>query len=145
MFMDCRLRDVVMPSCPHWKYRRLTRTSLTTCTGTSHGGDNFTTLRPRQNSHFADIFKCIFFLMKMYEFRWRFYLNLMGPARDGTKPSAVTLMTRKLHIVLRIFFDYRKISNTRRTKSPNLTVYRLVLQLPLLNQMKPCAKSRMKM
>ena len=41
--------------------------------------------------------------------------------------------------------DYRKISNIRRTKSPNLTVSRLVLQLSLPNPMKPGVKSRMKM
>ena len=40
---------------------------------------------------------------------------------------------------------FRNISNIRRTKSPNLTVYRLILQLSLLNPMKPSAKSRMKM
>ena len=40
---------------------------------------------------------------------------------------------------------YRKISNIRRTKSPNLHVSRLVLQLPLSNAMKPGVKSRMKM
>ena len=32
---------------------------------------------------------------------------------------------------------YRKISNIRRTKSPNLNVSRLVLQLSLPNVMKP--------
>ena len=41
--------------------------------------------------------------------------------------------------------DNRKISNTRRTKSQNLNVSRLVLQLSLLNPMKPGVKSRMKM
>ena len=40
---------------------------------------------------------------------------------------------------------YRKISNIRRTKSPNLNVSRLVLQLSLPNPMKPGVKSRMKM
>ena len=40
---------------------------------------------------------------------------------------------------------YRKISNIRRTKSPNLNVSRLVLQLSLPNPMKPGFKSRMKM
>ena len=41
--------------------------------------------------------------------------------------------------------DYRKISNIRRTKSQNLNVSQLVLQLSLLNPMKPGVKSRMKM
>ena len=40
---------------------------------------------------------------------------------------------------------YRKISNIRRTKSPNLIVPRLVLQFSLLNPMKPGVRSRMKM
>ena len=40
---------------------------------------------------------------------------------------------------------YRKISNIRCTESPNLNVYRLVLQLSLPNPMKPGVKSRMKM
>ena len=41
--------------------------------------------------------------------------------------------------------NYREISNIRRTKSPNLFVPRLVLQLSLLNPMKPGVRSRMKM
>ena len=40
---------------------------------------------------------------------------------------------------------YHKICNIRRTKSPNLNVSRLVLQLFLPNSMKPGVKSRMKM
>ena len=40
---------------------------------------------------------------------------------------------------------YRKISNLRRTESPNLNVSCLVLQLPLPNPMKPGVQSRMKM
>ena len=40
---------------------------------------------------------------------------------------------------------YRKISNISRTKSPDLNVSRLVLQLSLPNPMKPGVKSRMKM
>ena len=40
---------------------------------------------------------------------------------------------------------YRQISNIRRTKSQNLIVSRLVLQLSLPNLLKPCIKLRMKM
>ena len=40
---------------------------------------------------------------------------------------------------------YRKISTIRRTKSSNLIVSRLVLQLSLLNPLKPGVKSIMKM
>ena len=42
-------------------------------------------------------------------------------------------------------FIYRKTSNIRRTKSPNLDVARLVVQLPSPNPMKPGVKWRMKM
>ena len=40
---------------------------------------------------------------------------------------------------------YRKTSSINRTKSPNLNVSNLVLQLSLLNPLKPGIKSRMKM
>ena len=40
---------------------------------------------------------------------------------------------------------YRKVSNISRTKSPNLNVSSLVMQLSLPNPMKPGVKSRMKM
>ena len=40
---------------------------------------------------------------------------------------------------------YHKISNIRRTKSPNLNVSRLVVQLSSPNPMKPAVQSRMKM
>ena len=45
----------------------------------------------------------------------------------------------------RVITKYRKISNIRRTKSPNLNVSRFVLQLSLPNPMKPGVKMRMKM
>ena len=44
-----------------------------------------------------------------------------------------------------LLITYRKISNIRRTKWPNLNVSCLVLQLSLPNPMKPGVKSRMKM
>ena len=40
---------------------------------------------------------------------------------------------------------YRQISNTSRTKSQNVYVSRLVLQLSLRNPLKPGVKSKMKM
>ena len=40
---------------------------------------------------------------------------------------------------------YRKTSSISRTKSQNLNASNLVLQLPLLNPLKPGEKSRMKM
>ena len=44
-----------------------------------------------------------------------------------------------------VLYSYRKISNIRRTESPNLNVSRLVLQLSLPDPVKPCVQSRMKM
>ena len=41
--------------------------------------------------------------------------------------------------------NYSKISNIRCTKSPNLNVSRLIVQLSLPNPMTPGVKSRMKM
>ena len=43
------------------------------------------------------------------------------------------------------FENYRKTSSISRTKSQNLNVSNFVLQLSLLNQLKPGVKSRMKM
>ena len=40
---------------------------------------------------------------------------------------------------------YRKVSNIKCTKFPNLNVSRFVMQLSLPNVMKPGVKSRMKM
>ena len=43
------------------------------------------------------------------------------------------------------FVYYRKTSSISRTKSQNLNVFNLVLQLSLFNPLKPGVKSRMKM
>ena len=51
--------------------------------------------------------------------------------RDGRKPDAKR--------------NYRKVSNIRRTKSQNLNISRLGLQLSLRNILKPGVKWRMKM
>ena len=42
-------------------------------------------------------------------------------------------------------FDYRKTASINRTKSPNLNVFHLILQLSLPNPLKPCVKLRTKM
>ena len=42
-------------------------------------------------------------------------------------------------------YDYRKVSNIRRTKSQNLNACRLILYLSLPNPLKPGVKLRMKM
>ena len=58
------------------------------------------------------------------------------------------LITRKQYHVnfeMSTVYKYRKLSDIRRTKSPNLKVSRLVLQLSFPNQMKPGVKSRIKM
>ena len=49
------------------------------------------------------------------------------------------------HLITWTNFDYRKFSNIRRTKSQNLNVSLLILQLYLRNLLKPCVKARMKM
>ena len=41
--------------------------------------------------------------------------------------------------------DYRKISHIRRTQNQNINDYRLIMQLPLPNPLKPGVQSRMKM
>ena len=61
--------------------------------------------------------------------------NCQGAEVSGTLPHPVQFLEE----------TYRKISNIRRTQSPNLNVSRLVLQLSLPNPMKPVVKSRMKM
>ena len=48
------------------------------------------------------------------------------------------------YITHHILEDYCQISNKRHTKSPNLNVSRLVLQLSLPNPLKPGVKSRVK-
>ena len=47
--------------------------------------------------------------------------------------------------VSQVIATYRKISDIRRTKSPNVIVSRLVLQLSVPNSTKPGVMSRMKM
>ena len=58
-----------------------------------------------------------------------FWFHLIGPWEMWTK----------------IFNIYRQISNISHTKSQNLNVSRLILQLSLYNILKPGVKSRMKM
>ena len=48
-------------------------------------------------------------------------------------------------IMAAVYHVYCKISNIKGTKSQNLNVSRLILQLSLPNPMKPGVKSRMKM
>ena len=66
-----------------------------------------------------------------------------------TKPLPEQIFTITDASKLRKLFDkchnYRKISNNGRTKSPNLNVTRLVMQLSLSNPMQPGVKSRMKL
>ena len=54
-------------------------------------------------------------------------------------------LTEADYILMVIFRKYRKISNIRHTKSPNLNVSRLGLQLSLHNILKPSVGRRMKM
>ena len=50
-----------------------------------------------------------------------------------------------VHIPWDALYMYRQISNISRTKSQNLIVSRLVLQLSMSNALKPDVKLRMKM
>ena len=49
------------------------------------------------------------------------------------------------HYLYRCWLNYRKTSSISRTKSHNLNVFCILLQLPSLNPLKPCVKLRMKM
>ena len=63
-----------------------------------------------------------------------------------TNPTAhQPIIARNERLVIVSNTNYCKIYNISRTKSPNLNVSRLVLQLSLPNPMKPGVKSRMKM
>ena len=70
----------------------------------------------------------------------------MSPALEGTctvsqnVPSGLTVSMYKSGL-----FTYRQILNIRCTKSQNLNVSRLTLQLSLPNPLKPGVKSKMKM
>ena len=73
--------------------------------------------------------------------------NAMGlwiPLQHNTMPYIANFIQR-VNIINHEAGMYRKISNMSHTKSPNLNVPRLVLQLSLPNQMKPSVKSGMKM
>ena len=69
---------------------------------------------------------------------------LCGKLLQNTRNDRIWI-TDTLHAVYNPQHIYRKISNIRRTKSPNLNVPRLVLQMSLPNPMKLGAKSRMEM
>ena len=66
------------------------------------------------------------------------------PRLESLYPAFLTGINLQHHSIVDSY-KYRKVSNIRRTKSPNLNVSRLVLQLSLPNPMKPDVKSRMKM
>ena len=78
-----------------------------------------------------------------------FYLLTIGTCSGGTihRGRDVTVRSNVLEAWQRgsCKLMYRKISNIRRTKFQNISDSRPVLQLSLLNLLKPCIKSRMKM
>ena len=47
-------------------------------------------------------------------------------------------------VAIYCLIDYRKISNISRTQNQNLNDFRLIMQFPLPNALKPGFKSRMK-
>ena len=63
----------------------------------------------------------------------------------ATKETWVCHITGPFVTIQLVKGKYRKISNTRRTKSQNLNDSRLFLRLSLPNPLNPCVKSRMKM
>ena len=66
---------------------------------------------------------------------WLLFIHFTQMVSKGLKNSIRNLFSMR----------YRKISNIRCTKSKNLNVSRLLLQLYLCNILKPVVKSRMKM
>ena len=60
-------------------------------------------------------------------------------------PVPPTMIITRAYEHSKMLRKYRKISNIRRTKSTNVDISRLVLQLSSPNPMKPGVKSRMKM
>ena len=79
-----------------------------------------------------------------------FAINHTEKNNDEKFEKNPPLQTRTKLITTNIMFSaleqtYRKISNIRRTKSQNLNVSGLVVQLSSPNPMKPGVQSRMKM
>ena len=74
------------------------------------------------------IFACMKIVVVWFKFHWCFFYHLM----------------RNQHWFM-AWYRTGKISNIRRTESPNLNVSRLALQLSLCNILKPGVRARMKM
>ena len=79
-----------------------------------------------------------------------FQFNTKGPQQNGTRFIDDILKETSWENVFvfcwGVFIDvYREISNIRRVKSQNLNDPRLVLELSLLNPLRPGVKSRTKM
>ena len=87
------------------------------------------------------IFATILFVTIIIEFLLK--LNLAEISSDI--PVYVFSITTYKEVHKNKVYTYRKVSNIRCTKSPNLNDSRLVLQLSLSNILKPGIKSRMKM
>ena len=61
----------------------------------------------------------------------------------GCPSTCKSVKKTRISFMFYIFMKYREISNIRRTKSPNLIVPCLALQLSLPNPVKPGVRSRM--
>ena len=90
---------------------------------------------------YRDFFVSIISLSILLLILFRVSLLAMDQSLDCSSSSGAILKD----IGQRGRCTYRKVSNIRRTKFPNLNVSRFVLQLSLPNLMKPGVKSRMKM
>ena len=78
--------------------------------------------------------------------QWRYCSLALSHWRNLSKSEFKTLgPDQNDHHIADKILIYRKLSNTRHTKSQNLYVYHFVLQLPLCNLLKPGVQSRMKM
>ena len=73
-----------------------------------------------------------------------FWIGLTKHINGLVQGSSISI-ANTLEVLQSCTDTYRKISNTRRTKSQILNVSRLVLQLSLPNPLKPSVNSRMKM
>ena len=153
-------------NCPSVSYREsnMEGTSIVSLSFDIH----LNTPKPRRKvRHCADGISFVFFQWILLYFNsnhsdWgdntSAFTGFVAWRRTGNKPLPEPMMNQFTDPCMRhqasicqvivpcdISVIYRKISNIRRTKSPNLNVSSLVLQLSLHNPMQPGVKSRMKM
>ena len=132
-------RPFFTPSCDNnpWSSQALWRGHITICSL------SYTTSRnPNRLFVLSGLVHTLFFV----------WVGLFGSANCVALPHTADIIRWCITFEVKVQCNmhtadpkYHKISNIRRTKSPNLNVSRPVLQLSLPNPMKPGLKSRMKM